>query len=71
MCVNMILFDALKVFTCNQYVHYFTGLMLMDPVDGLEEPENKGVIRKGVGRKKRGGMVSEREKILSIFKLLI
>lgn len=70
MRVNMILFDALKVFTCNQCVHYFTGLMLMDPVGGFEEPENKGV-RKGVGRKKRGGMVSEREKILSIFKLLI
>lgn len=29
------------------------------------------VIKKGVGRKKGGGTVSEREKILSIFKLLI
>ncbi len=36
MCVNMILFDALKVFTYDQCIHYFTGLMLMDPVDGLE-----------------------------------
>lgn len=43
----------------------------MDPVGGLEEPENKGVIRKGVGKKKKGGMLNEREKILSNFKLLI
>lgn len=33
------------------------------------ETENKGTIKKRVGRKERG--VSEREKILSIFKLLI
>lgn len=40
-------------------------------IGGLELPENKGGIKNREGRKKRGGMVNEREKILSVFKLLI